>query len=407
MKLSHVQSWGTVAEASAPGVNVASGGGVEDRFVSSSPKTPPPSPSTSPQALPVPSRPAARAAPPQDSIVVDGVTVTLEQAARTAPILLLHPTEAYLPCSADFLLDGAVLVTEGGERIDNPTQADLAAHRGRSARLLVNPAHFGGQPLQGQRVAAPMYVSVQVAPDKQTIDLNYLFVYAFNGAQTVRMRVPGNSYNCVLPRIAEHGGDIECITVRVAADFSEVHFVRTEAHGHHSFYTQPRAQLDFENGHPLIYCAYNSHGSFNAHGNPSEGWITDTRVSALGFGMDFIDLVSRKGPRWQPFEVTPEGATVPNGQLVFVGVHQGAPVTDQAWAAYAGRIGAHQRNEFVGATSIGGGKLPAPRRRLAEMLTRAVVSTGAVKHRLETDGISALGDRPIAQTGASFWNPPA
>ena len=377
-----------------------------DRFSpASTPVTagPPPSP-----ALAVVS-PGQISAPPRldDSITVNGVTVTLEQAARVAPILLLHPAETYLPCSAEYLLEDAVLVTEDGAQIQHPTPADLQAHRGSQARLLVDPAHFGGEPLQGQAVQAPMYVSVQVAPDGQTIDLNYLFLYAFNGAQTVRVRVPRADYNCVLPHIAEHGGDLECITVRVSADFQTIHFVRTEAHGHNAFFTRPGEEVEFENGHPLVYCAYNNHANFNVRGNPSEGWVTDTHASALGFGVDFINMVSRSGPRWQPFAENASGQAVPNGQLRFVGVQNGAPVTDQTWAAYAGRIGEHHRNVFVGATAVGGGPLPGVRRRLADMLTRAILSTGAVTHRLETDGIPALGDRPVAQAGTSFWDPNA
>ena len=360
-----------------------------------------PRPAVAPLALASPGTAAAHA----DSITVQGVTVTLAQAAAVAPIVLLHPAEHYLPCSAEYLLENAELVPEAGARIKNPSGADLQTHRGRGARVVVDAAHFGGQPLADQQVRAPMYVSVQVAPDKQSLDLNYLFLYAFNGAQTVRVRVPGGDYNCVLPHIAEHGGDIECITVRVAADFSRVHFVRTEAHGHSHFFTRPAEEVEFENGHPLIYSAYSSHGSYNVSGNPSDSWITDRRASALGFGVDFIDVVSRQGPRWQPFATNDTGQAVPNGQLRFVGVQAGQPLGDQVWAAFAGQIGEPGRKTFVGATAVGGGPLSAAQRSWANWLTKAVVGTGAVNGRLQTDGIPGLGERPVAQAGDAFWDP--
>jgi hypothetical protein len=341
--------------------------------------------------------------PRQAAISINGLTLTLDQVARIAPVVLLHPDEAYLPCSAEYLLDKATLVDSDGTQVHSPTQEDLQAHRATTARLHLDPGHYYGEPLaDGNLVGAPMYVSAQVPTDRRFVDLNFLLVFAYNGPQTVRVAVPKQDYTCVLPHIAEHEGDIEAVTMRVSADLQSIEFVRLAAHGH---WTLLRPEdLEFEGTHPVIRCAYNSHATYNGKGKADFDWVATDRYRALGFGVDFIDITSAVGPRWAPFTEGPQGESVANDQLRFVGVDaQGAAISEQIWATFAGKIGAPSRNRYAGATDVGGRPLPAGRRRYADMLTQAVLATGAVDARLRSDGTDGLSHRALTRAAEPVW----
>jgi hypothetical protein len=125
-------------------------------------------------------------------------------------------------------------LSNSGETIcAEPSQADLAAHPGEEYQVALDPATFPGEPLASDgTVTAPMYVSVQVPPDRSFVDLNFVFLFAYNGAQAARVKwLFQDPFNCIVPTFAEHQGDIEGVTVRVTADFGAVLFVRFEAHG--------------------------------------------------------------------------------------------------------------------------------------------------------------------------------
>ena len=50
------------------------------------------------------------------------------------------------------------------------------------------------------------------------IDLEYFFLFTYNGPQTARVRIPAASFRRTLPSFAEHEGDIEGVRMRVTPD---------------------------------------------------------------------------------------------------------------------------------------------------------------------------------------------
>src|SRR5207248_1582076 len=119
-------------------------------------------------------------------------------------------------------------------------QARLAASVGDSHIEIPPSAWNGMAPTADYRIPAPMYVAPQVAADY--VDLNYIFLFAFNGSQIVQW----NGEYATLPTFAEHQGDIEGVTVRVSRDLGTVQHVAYEAHGTKTLF--PPNEVDFVSG---------------------------------------------------------------------------------------------------------------------------------------------------------------
>ena len=136
--------------------------------------------------------------PNQDSVTINGVTITLEQVVKFAPAILFHPDERYLPVSIDDLLATATLVddsTTPPTTVLQPplTQAQLQSHSEDRYRLRLAASTYAGQPL-GQ---ATMYVAPQVPSDGSYVDLNFFFLTAFNGCQMIKFYLDDGSFICI------------------------------------------------------------------------------------------------------------------------------------------------------------------------------------------------------------------
>ena len=336
---------------------------------------------------------ARKPIPSDEGMIVNGMLITAEDAALFAPVLLIHPGEHFLPTSIEYMLEGSDIIdTQGNVRVRHPTQLDMWSFRDPQFRLNIHPDHFAGQsPGVGNRIVAPMYVAIQVPADHSYVDLHYLFLYTYNGSQAVRVLVPFRDFNCSLDNLGEHQGDIESLTVRVSAEFDRIISVRFEAHGD-STYLAPQDVAFYAGSHPVVRAGYGSHGTFSHKGLRDEDWHKAKSFAALGFGADFVDIVSVGGPRWQPFEIGDHGQTVANGQLVFVGLDaQGVPRNDQLWAAFAGRLGGSQSNKYTGSQRIGSQALSQAQKNYANTIANLVLK--AVDMGRDGDGPVGLASR--------------
>lgn len=335
-------------------------------------------------------------------LTIRGMTITMDQVVQFAPIVSLHTFETFLPCSIEYLLGGATLVDDAGVKplLRNPTQQDLYENAGSSFRVLIDPSRLTGEPLAaGASVSAPMYVAVQVPADKSYVDLTFIFLFAYNGAQCTRVKVPFADFNCIVQHFAEHQGDIEGMTVRVKPDFSAVLQVRYEAHGDSTVY-QP-SDVPFLNGHALARLGLDSHASYNGLGKNDNDWITLASYSAVGLGADFVDIITRNGPVWTPFGVDGSGRAVPSGGLRFVGLDdQDEPVNAEVWAKFSGRLGSRQTNNYSDVVGIGS-SLTSAQHGYASTLAQAVVAAGLVPADDRSgDGSGGLGGRGYIHTSA-------
>ncbi|HXS68314.1 MAG TPA: Vps62-related protein, partial [Candidatus Polarisedimenticolia bacterium] len=304
-------------------------------------------------------------ASPLTSVTVNGLTVPMNVISNYAPTVGLHYWEPYLPCSMDYILAHSTVVyghptdyvgqlTDGTNVIVHPTQQQLYQiatndPAGTNYYLKLESGAYAGGPPAGAAppydssvlTNVPMYVSVQVPPDKSFVDLNFYFIYAFNGSQTIRGLEPARHFNAILNDFAKHEGDVEGISVRITPDFSKIVFVRFEAHGDSSYYA-PNDVL-FDGSHPRVSCALNSHSSYNPKGFNANDWIVLKDIGGLSEGVDIIN----DGPIWRPYL---------NTNLILVGIDaNNQPINGQLWAAFAGRLGRHQLNDFTSASGVGGG----------------------------------------------------
>jgi Vacuolar protein sorting-associated protein 62 len=276
------------------------------------------------------------------------LTVTLDQVAQFAPVVLFHEQDPYAPCAIEYLLGYSTLHADGTV-IPNATQATLASNPGTAN----DPAYYldlTGGPTAGSP-QPPIYVSVQAPADESYVDLNFYFLFAFNGSQCAHVDPPAYppAFDCMIPTFANHQGDIEGMSVRVSSDLKTVIWVRYEAHGNSTFY--PPQEVTFWRDasgsmttNPIVYSGLNSHATYPGASAEQSGnyVVTETK---LGF-LSFADYIRPNKAPWIPFERT-NGQSVPNGTLVFVGLLNGQPVGDQIWAAYAGYIGKTLQNTFT------------------------------------------------------------
>ena len=201
-------------------------------------------------------------------VTVCGKTVSLRDVARFAPLVVFHPEERFFPCAMGHLLaHGRLLGPDGTVWAAPPTPADLAAHAGPKFTVDIGAEATGGEVAphpRGPEVRAPMYAAVQVPPDGRFVDLNYIFLFAYNGPQVVRVCAPGQRFLCSVPHYAEHYGDVQGITVRVSGDLRRLVAVAYEQHGRRTWVAA--AEVPTWQQHPKVRCALHSHATYSGGG---------------------------------------------------------------------------------------------------------------------------------------------
>jgi hypothetical protein len=122
--------------------------------------------------------------------------------------------------------------------LSNLTQAMLQQNSNEQFYLTVNPSQHTGQPLP----TAPLYYSVQEYDD--AVEITYIILYAHQPGQTARALRAGTEFNCMLPDLGSHQGDLERLTVTLTKGENGTYtqsLVTFEAHGKPTPYAQPSA----------------------------------------------------------------------------------------------------------------------------------------------------------------------
>ncbi|KAJ9652429.1 hypothetical protein H2198_008298 [Neophaeococcomyces mojaviensis] len=261
--------------------------------------------------------------------------------------------------------------------IPRPTQDQLQTNNGSNFYLSVEQSVWHGQPL-GQ---APTYFAVTEGPDAGTVTIHYIFLYAFQNAQGVKVDGQGvilTHFDCFIWDIGSHQGDIERFAVKLKQDTQapdgwspqEAIF---EAHGRSRNYPWSSIQM-VESTHPgmlkavfslkcphctniratVVSVGLAGHGNWNREdkkdnpivSDPSSDIIDLTGVVKLSFG-DFVNDL-KVWPTWKT-----------NGSdFRQLGLDtRGQPINDQKWAAFAGRLGDSAYTTLVGASYTDGSRL--------------------------------------------------
>ena len=241
--------------------------------------------------------------------------------AAWAPILRLHPGDAYHPCSGPWFAARSVLLDRTGGRVLAPlgkasvkgavaaaaaaaaaTPADPVG-AARAVRLALDVTARHGQPLAELDAGVPLYVRAQLAipaaacgdggdgdgdpwgpGGRPTLEVAYVALYAYNGPY----HPLGEGWG--LPALGAHDGDLERLTLRLDAETGELLGAWYNAH-------RPRdgawagageVEVDPASGRPVAYVARHGHGTYPTPGIHARAW---------GLANDHC---SAAGPAWAP-----------------------------------------------------------------------------------------------------------
>jgi len=274
-----------------------------------------------------------------DTAVTSRVTIDLVK--KYAPVFRFHPNETFWPSSIEYLLDGAILRSRAGrhEPISPVTQTTLLEHPESTSYLTINPSQFSGQTLP----TAPLYYAVQEYEDG--VELTYLTLSPLQGGQTVRALRLFSEFNCIIPTLGMHQGDLEqCIvTLAKSSDSYTIVHVGFEAHGKLTFYTPDKVNWE-DHTHPIAHVNLNSHGFVNRDPSQTDHVFQVTIPATVAIG-DWIGA----GKWWRPHLDSP---------FKQLGLdEEGKPIGDQLWAAYGGRLGDEQANGLQSAHYFDGRNL--------------------------------------------------
>jgi hypothetical protein len=226
----------------------------------------------------------------------------------------------------------------GPVSINNPKQADLAAHNG--PRFYVDGAQSQYPGMMNGGVTAPMYYFVREYPSHT--EIHYVTLYARQGGQTCHALRAGTEFDCIVQTMGEQQADLERVTVFIVQDAAgnwNVSQMNYYAHGDASTYDT--AQIPFSGTNPIVHASLNGHASWNT-------MAVGTRVVryTAPFVIAIVDVMDDDGVQWVPSDLIEIGLTP-----------KGDPINQQVWAQYGGRLGNHSPNFVNGGTYFNGSNL--------------------------------------------------
>lgn len=315
--------------------------------------------------------------------------ISLDVVKKYAPLLQFHPNEIFFPCSIEYLLQGSILRDHNNDKwgIPNPTQADLQQYNEDHYYVDINPAQYHGM-FTSRKITAPMYYAVQAFTD--IVEITYIFLYAYQGGQTVwgageYLRTP---FTCIVNDFAIHQGDIEQIVVRLipqGSDNYKVLDVVYSAHGDDTYFTSQR--IKWSGTHPVVNVALNLHGSYSMHAQGET--IVDLNYGAIRV----INSVSGNGVQWETYNAT---------EIIQLGLDtENKPINNQVWAAFKGRLGKKQNNNFTRATYYNRSSLNPSDAKFVSMINWAAVKLSLYPGHIKVgNGPTGPGARPWIKPGS-------
>lgn len=226
--------------------------------------------------------------------------------------------------------------------IPNPTQATLSKYSSESYYVLINESQFTGQPVP----AAPLYYAIQESGD--TIQIDYLILYAYQGGQTVRALRAGTEFNCILETIGVHQGDLEHFNIKLQKGANNTYTVLQvgfEAHGILDTFAPDQVQWE-DTTHAIVHIALTGHACRNH--DPKDGPVIEfSQPGAVAVGSWL-----GSGTWWRP--------STQGSEFKRLGLNNlGNPIDDQIWSAFRGRLGDTKVNSLIEATYFDGSNLSA------------------------------------------------
>lgn len=185
----------------------------------------------------------------------------LELIKKYAPLVWLHPDEAYWPSSIEFDIAGSELRKQVGEKDEQVlpqgqvTIENIGNYPGREYFLkqVDSATKFGQKCVKSGACTVPVYVNFVPKPTGEIV-IQYWFHYGFSGA------LSGLRLTRALD-IGTHYGDWEHVVVFLNAEgtIEKMFYAR---HGQNKDGEIVAAKdIQFDNGHPIVWSALYGHGS--------------------------------------------------------------------------------------------------------------------------------------------------
>jgi Vacuolar protein sorting-associated protein 62 len=199
----------------------------------------------------------------------------LDAIATYAPILKLHPDEAYKMCSVEAFLQHARLHDKAtGTEINHPSVDQLptgTVNDGRYWLILED----GFKP--GDMAGAKAYVRALWQPGMSYTDLQFWFLYAYNGPGTAHLNglvfdQVVNHGDAGLAPLGEHYGDWECCMIRVDNSSKTMFGAWLSQHAAGRLYLATQlSEFGRTGGHIHVHASHNGHANYASDGaNHSE-----------------------------------------------------------------------------------------------------------------------------------------
>jgi hypothetical protein len=201
------------------------------------------------------------AAPVHASAVQGAIAAATVKAAieQYAPILILHKEEKYLPTCVESYL-----------KITTPFQyEDRNDHKTWTGRRFISDNPYNPKDMAGDIKNAKAYVNVKVGPE--TTDLQFWFLYAYNGPGIAYIKTLGltGRYRALgdfeLGTLGVHEGDWEHIMVRIDNKTGKAlpKGLYMAAHNDGAWYDMPDSMVRIGDAvRLLVYASKNGHATF-------------------------------------------------------------------------------------------------------------------------------------------------
>ena len=213
-----------------------------------------------------------------------------------APLVKLHETEKYFPCSVEWFVQRCSLenrnATSAIKEKGSVTLNDLSIYNNPDSEFYLNPQRdnntYAGQSLVYGAVQAPCYANVIETARGAVIQ--YIFFYAFNGPFLGPAEVVGllAHFNITF---GSHEGDWEHINAYLINDsgnwkLESIYFARHVPESDGGYVSAQN--LEYSDGHPIVYASKFGHASHPHH---------ITSIDTKNF-----DITSKNGPQWKCWE---------------------------------------------------------------------------------------------------------
>lgn len=197
------------------------------------------------------------------------------------PVLYLHSDENYFPVSIeDYMSKSQLLDFKDNIVIDynSPVVSHIQKSKDLDGQCSLRPNLKEFKNDQNTLPQTPYYANMYF---KDPFDyIQYSFIYPFNGP-----------YNICGIVVGDHNADLEHITVEISQETQDITRIYFSRHSDREGKWVLKKDIQFENGHPVIYVALNSHANYNT---------TGTQFRILGFANDKTEKTHL---RWIPDQV--------------------------------------------------------------------------------------------------------